>query len=125
MGLGGRVSFAERLKLSDPANKRMNTTETTPPGSLQRMVRRRSMCIECPFRPPIENAIDMAGLLNVEFTCHMEDSPHVMGDSRVQCRGHWEAVRKYKRKSPNGGTQRRRDENAPPATETQSRRSLE
>lgn len=28
-------------------------------------------------------------------------------------------------KSPNAGTQRRRDENAPPATETQSRSSLE
>jgi hypothetical protein len=29
----------ERIKLSDPATKRMNTTETTPPGSLERMVR--------------------------------------------------------------------------------------
>lgn len=70
----------------------MNTIFTEPP----RLVRRRSMCAECPFREKnVETAMAMAKVDG--FTCHMEDSPHTMGDSFIQCRGHWEAQRKHGR----------------------------
>ena len=57
------------------------------------------MCEECPFRPPVENAIEIEGLLDVDFSCHMEDGPGGY-ESGIQCRGHWEAVRKHRRVKP-------------------------
>lgn len=60
------------------------------------MTRRSSMCKECPFRDDVSEW-DMGQLAKVEFTCHEEDGPIGFGTSGIQCRGHWEAVRKFNR----------------------------
>ncbi len=62
---------------------------------VQRLVRRRSMCEECPFRGK-DRATQIAMALVDGFSCHMEDGPEGIGESAsgIQCRGHWEAKRK-------------------------------
>lgn len=88
----------------------MNTTstpdvtdgvETPNGGSLHPVVRRRfAMCEECPFRDADEKQRqECAAVPPHWFTCHIEDGPN--GQSEIQCRGHWEAQRKYGHKPPN------------------------
>lgn len=53
------------------------------------------MCEECPFRDVDEKEKQECAVIPAHvFTCHLEDGPGG-GWSGIQCRGHWEAQRKY------------------------------
>lgn len=62
--------------------------------SKDKLKRAKKMCEECPFHM-IDEADKKISAKDETFTCHMEDGPGG-GISDIQCRGHWEARRKYK-----------------------------
>lgn len=67
--------------------------------SATKLKRRRSMCSGCPFQNEPQSDEAMRKLAQVEFTCHEEDGYVGFGESGIQCRGHWEAVRKFNRRT--------------------------
>lgn len=67
------------------------------------MARASKMCGSCPFRGSNEAyKQEYAAIPGADWPCHTED---LYGESGIQCRGHWEAVRKY---APADTTQHRR-----------------
>ena len=57
------------------------------------MTRARIKCETCPFRGADEAYKRSSAHIQPEdWPCHTEDSH---GDIGIQCRGHWQAVRKY------------------------------
>lgn len=58
------------------------------------MIRARKQCKTCPFRGIGENERRELALIEPEeFPCHTEQG--YINECDIQCRGHWEARRKY------------------------------
>ena len=56
-------------------------------------MRATKMCSDCPFRGADENyKRECASIPAENWPCHTEN---LYGEDGIQCRGHWEAVRKY------------------------------
>ena len=59
------------------------------------MIRARKQCKSCPFKGIDEaTRLELAAIPPDEFTCHTLDG-YQPGSSGAQCRGHWEARRKF------------------------------
>jgi len=57
------------------------------------MGRASKKCETCPFRDAAKDyAPSCAHISSEDWPCHTED---LHGDIGIQCRGHWQAVRKY------------------------------
>lgn len=66
---------------------------TDPAGVAAGMRRANKMCRTCPFRGADENyKRECAEIGASDWPCHTED---LYGDNGIQCRGHYEARRKY------------------------------
>lgn len=63
------------------------------------MIRAQRMCDGCPFRLQMNNTerVELAALSPEEFPCHTEAG---YTTSNIQCRGHWEARRKFALAAP-------------------------
>lgn len=64
------------------------------------------MCETCPFRSPIprRERAELAAVPPEGFPCHSEEG-YNFGTSDVQCRGHWQFVRKFAALTPAKGTE--------------------
>ena len=76
------------------------------------------------FAAPLGSATDLRAKLEAAHERLREDPCTQNQRALSDASDTWRAAINRK-ESPNGGTQRRRDENAPPATGVQSRRSLQ
>lgn len=57
------------------------------------MIRRAKRCLTCPFRGASdETKRSCAHIAAEDWPCHTED---MHADSGIQCRGHWEAQRRF------------------------------
>ena len=60
------------------------------------MKRRHKMCASCPFRGADDDyKLESADIPADDWPCHSEGS-HYGADSDIQCRGHYEAQRKFR-----------------------------